>query len=692
MTGQLRNCRFRRVYEASDSNLIEDFYIPAMMRATRYDRAVGYFRSSIFHLVQIAVSDFILRGGKMRMICSTSLDEADEQVIRDSLADSNRIDDAIVQEIMASLRVPTLLPILELLATMIKIEVLDLRVAYKANETGIFHAKVGIFYDDNSDAVSFDGSANETFMAWSHNEERFRTFCTWKSGGREPVQDDQRYFEELWEGKRPSLLVRPLPEVAKRLLAQYANPDPQAAVEKVRSLARPSTTTVQTPPKQLQDHQVAVLTSWRKTKSGIIDHVTGGGKTVTALACVRDWFSSVPKASALIVVPSDLLTQQWRSEIRSELVSLDPRILHAGGSRSHLQWPDLLRSYLQELTSSQSRIVVATMDTAATDRFLNLADVGKNTILVVDEVHKVGAPSRRKLLALNPGAKLGLSATPQRFGDPEGTAAIFEFFGNILEPRFSISDAQMTTPPRLVPYTYDFGTVALSATEAVQYQRLTKSIGALWNQVQNESRSDLQEMLRQLRLKRARIVKSASDKVRHGVTTLQERFTDGDRWLVYCDTTQQLESLAEELNAIGISSTRYLAAMDSSKHETIDRFQRFGGVLLSIRCLDEGIDIPLVSHALILASSLNPREHIQRRGRVLRTAPSKADAEIYDTLVGTRDEETIKVFDHEISRAQEFASDARNGSNARWKLDRLARVADPEWADLEVDEHGGQEQ
>ena len=686
VAGLLRNYQFRPVYEASESNLIGDFYIPALMRATRYDRAVGYFRSSIFHLVQIALSDFVLRRGKMRLICSTSLDETDERVIRASTLTAENIDQTIADEIRASLRDPTTLPIVELLATMVKVGALDVRVAYKTDARGVFHTKVGIFHDDDGDAVSFDGSVNETFMAWTHNEERFKTFCTWTPGGREQVNNDQRYFNELWDGRRVSLLVRPLPDVARSILEQHANPDPQAALEKVRSLTRSRIRRLRHPPKQLQDHQVAVLATWREAKSGIIDHVTGGGKTITALACIREWFSSVPRASVLIVVPSDLLTVQWRDEIRSELVALDARILHAGGSRSDQRWSEHLREQLREMDSSRPRIVIATMDTGATSRFLDRAPVGDHTLMIVDEVHKVGAPSRRRILELNSGGRLGLSATPERFGDPEGTELIFGFFGEVLEPRFSIADALRSTPRRLVPYTYDFGTVSLEPLEASEYRRLTRSIAALAARVREEGDSNGREMLRRMRIKRARIVKGAHGKVEYAAQLLEEQFRDGHRWLVYCDTTSQLNSLAERLAALRISTTRYLSTMDSSKQDTLDRFERFGGVLLSIRCLDEGIDIPVVSHALILASSLNPREHIQRRGRVLRSAPQKVEAEIHDTLVGIEGDDGVRAFDHEVARARSFALDARNSRLILWRLDKLAREADPAWEDFEVDD------
>ena len=119
MAGGLRSYSFRRVYEASSCDLVDDFYIPAMMRATQYDRAVGYFRSSIFHLVQIAISDFILRGGRMRLVCSTSFDHTDESVIRESHSSAGEADNEITEGIKASLRDLASLPIIELLATIV---------------------------------------------------------------------------------------------------------------------------------------------------------------------------------------------------------------------------------------------------------------------------------------------------------------------------------------------------------------------------------------------------------------------------------------------------------------------------------------------------------------------------------------------------------------------------------------------
>ena len=626
----------------------------------------------------------------MRLICSTSLDDTDERVIRESRPNADAVDKAITEEIRAALRDPTSLPVVELLATMATVGALDVRVAYKTDQRGIFHTKVGIFRDDDGDAISFEGSANETFMAWSHNEERFKTFRTWVSGGREQVADDQQYFDDLWDCRRPTIIVRPLPDVARSILKQHAHPDPQVAVEKVRTLVNSRARGHRgrrNAPKKLQDHQLAALAAWRTTRSGIIDHVTGGGKTITALACVREWFASFPKGSVLIVVPSILLMNQWQDEIRSELGSLSPHILQAGGSAPRQRWQEHLRGFLIEMNSNRPRVVIATMDTAAKERFRNLAAIGHTTLMIVDEVHKVGSSSRRKVLDSAPGGRLGLSATPARFGDPEGTDTIFDFFGSILPPKFEILDAQKTNPPRLVSYTYEIGVVALNAQEHERYRQLTQRIGALASELRSKESQAIREQHRLTILARARVLKSAAAKVSHGTRVLSDNYQQGQRWLVYCDNTKQLEAIAQALATAGIRSTRYLAEMNSSKPDTIERFERLGGVLLSIRCLDEGIDIPTISHALILASSLNPREHLQRRGRVLRSSPGKSSAKIYDTLVGIdEDGESVRVFSHEIDRARSFASDARNQRSVLWHLNMLSAEDDPEWIDVEPTE------
>ena len=685
LDGQLPTYNFRRVYEASNSDIVEDFYLPALHRAIKYDRAAGYFRSSVFHLTHLAMTDFILRNGTMRLICSTSLTDEDEHVIRNSHIDPERIDKSITTDISKALRDPKTSTVIELLATMVETGTLEVRVAYKSDQSGIFHTKVGIFMDKEDNALSFEGSPNETFMAWQHNEERFKAFKSWEPGEDSHVLDDQRYFQDLWEGKRHSLVVRPLPQIARDILRVHANPDPQAAVEKVR-LTQTRSKHIRYKPKELHDHQLQIYEAWKQQPAGLVNHATGSGKTITALACAREWLTSQAKASLVIVVPSDLLTTQWREEVNRELFNLNPQILHVGGAHSRRDWRNHIRHFTQDRDSNRPRVVIATMDSASKNDFTEKASVGNHTLMIVDEVHKVGSLTRRKILTLNPGSRLGLSATPSRFGDEEGTSAINNFFQTSYLPKFTIADAQNTQPPRLVQYNYHVGIVCLQAEEYQEYRRLSRIIGALINAADRDE-PDATANLTSTLIKRAKVLKKAADKIPHAVNLLTDHYQRGQRWLVYCDDTQQLSSLQALLQEADIPTTHYLASMESSKPETIERFEEIGGVLLSIRCLDEGIDIPNISHALILSSSLNPREHIQRRGRVLRTAPGKVDATIYDTLVGaSTDQEGMRVFDHEVDRAMAFAQDARNRRQALWHIDNLPREVTADWYNLELDD------
>ena len=190
---------------------------------------------------------------------------------------------------------------------------------------------------------------------------------------------------------------------------------------------------------------------WWREKRGIVDHVTGAGKTLTALWIIRDWLQNLAHA-ALILVPSSLLAQQWEREIRSELADLDVRLLRVGGEGGSKRWGNLLTTFSHPRNSRHPKVVLATMQTACKAEFLERLTVGRHLLVVADEVHRVGSPTHLSLLKISSGAALGLSATPERFFDPNGTQEIFDYFGPVLEPPFRIVDAQKAR--RLVPYDF----------------------------------------------------------------------------------------------------------------------------------------------------------------------------------------------------------------------------------------------
>lgn len=655
------------IYQASSGNLIDDFYVPALNRSTSYDRGVGYFRSSIFHLVAVAVSDFAIRGGQIRIVCSPSLDPGDREVLNDR----GIREDLIARDISWALSDPESLPVVELLATLLAHGSLRLRVCYpSANESGLFHPKLGIF-GDGENFLSFEGSANETYAAWDSNEERFKTSCSWMDQRQlQLIEADQRYFESLWNNQLENWEVRELPDVPRATLLQYALPDPQEAVERVRIARRRRSIPAQRL-RPLMPHQEAVRASWRLSRRGIIDHATGSGKTVTALAILRDWLLESRDHTAVVICPGEILLEQWADEMERAWPDLELRLLRVGSSKASRNWQSLVPDYTTPLMTSARRVVLATIDSAAGAIFRDRADTGDHTLVVVDEVHTAGSEYRSGVLTIRAGGRLGLSATPERFDDPEGTQKIFDYFGDRLRPSFGIREAQQCTPARLVQYQYHPDVVFLSAEEFQTYRDLGTRVAIAEARYRRGDSGITKEQLRLLKVQRVRVLKTAEAKPDHALTVLRGAYEVGQHWLVYCDDTAQLEAVRDRLLNAGLPTMFYTSEMHSSKPDTLLRFERSGGILLAIKCLDEGVDIPVVSHALFLSSSMNPREHIQRRGRVLRVAPNKPRAFLFDTLVGIEDDDGPKVFLSELERALSFARDAVDGRRRERYLQSL---------------------
>jgi superfamily II DNA or RNA helicase len=309
-------------------------------------------------------------------------------------------------------------------------------------------------------------------------------------------------------------------------------------------------------------------------------------------------------------------------------------------------------------------------------------------MLVADEVHRLGSPHHSQLLDERLfGARLGLSATPERAGDPAGTSALLSYFRGVLEPRYTLADA--VRDGVLTRYFYRPHTVVLTNDEADLWRTLTKEIGQLRGRIAgSDSSAGLEDRLQRLYIKRARVVKHAAAKVPLAVDVLVSEYVRGQRWIIYCEDFGQLNTVCQALAAKGIQSMPFHSQMDGDRAETLRWLDRRGGVVVAIKCLDEGVDIPSVTHALILASSKNPREFIQRRGRVLRIAPKKALAYVHDAIVlppkteasdGERAADPITA--GELARAVEFAQHADNPACAA-DLQQIAIEMNIDWRTL----------
>lgn len=665
----LKELNLQDRYATNRNDLVAEFYRPCLERAVSYDRAVGYFHSSIFLLTARPVADFAMRKGKIRLICSPELTKEDIVAISDGYEWRERINEVVLRTINQNLENSDERPMVEFIATLIALGCMDIRIAFRPNAWGIFHDKVGIIGDEDGNRISFTGSSNETFRAWDTygNHESFDVFCSWTSDARRVAQHT-KYFESLWDGLEPGVETMPFPEVAHNRLVEVASQEGiNAAFNKAISLQGKKRKTPQA-------HQLAAIEAWKlRGNRGILQHATGSGKTFTAITIMRDWLEI--DHPVLVLVPSELLLIQWYREIQSELEDLNPKVLLAGGGYTEWHKRDILEGFTDP--GGGARIILATLQTASTSKFLNRIS-SEELMVVIDEVHRAGSPRFSKVLSIQAGPRLGLSATPYRYGDPVGTNAILEYFNGIVEPPFTLADA--IAAKRLCQYTYHIHPAALNEQEINEWQRLSRVIKQKLakSRSQKEDNKVWPENIKRLLIKRADIIKNAEVKISLALDVLKNHYIEDQSWLVYCDDQSQMQKVIAALKGAGFPCDGYHSAMSGSQEATLDHFSMKGGIIVAIRCLDEGIDIPTTNYALILASSRNPREFIQRRGRVLRITKGKFYAHIHDTLVipplSNNELDDTSILRGELTRAIEFADSAVN-DDVKFELRQLARKA-----------------
>jgi DNA phosphorothioation system restriction enzyme len=430
---------------------------------------------------------------------------------------------------------------------------------------------------------------------------------------------------------------------------------------------------------QLRDYQQQAVVSWfRHRGRGTLKMATGSGKTIAALAIATELYERIGLQVLLVTCPSCHLVRQWAGEC--EKFNLKPIL--AFESVHH--WQRQLSNQLYNIFSgSQTFLCIITTNATLIGEGLQsqLKFFPEKTLIVGDEAHNLGTPRLENSLPRNIGLRLALSATPERYFDESGTAALFNYFGDIIQPEFTLADA--IKKGALVAYFYYPILVELTESEALTYAKLTQRIGWALSDGEDLGRNPV---LKSLLMQRSRLVASASNKL-IALKDLMKRRLHTQHTLFYCgdgydsfsgsDCLRQLEAVTRILGAeLGYRVNTYTAETPVTEREKIQRQFERGELqgLVAIRCLDEGLDIPAVRNAVILASTGNPRQFIQRRGRILRPHPAKERATLFDMIVlpPELDRETWEVernlLRKELKRFIEFAKLAENAREATEKL------------------------
>lgn len=674
--------KLRAWYRSDQDNIIDEFYVPCLEVADGYDRAVGFFSSRLLPFLTRGLWKLIERGGRMRLVCSPRLSSPDAEAVLRGYQHRTRIIHEVLRVEISRAAFESLGAV-EMLAWMVGEGLLDIRLAVPITHTGMYHEKFGLFTREGSDFAAFTGSPNETEDGVLWNFEHIAVFVAAGEDVREAqrVADLRAAFSSLWEGDTPGLEVMPFPEAVRKDLLKYR---PSSLTGPIRSPIGLQA--------QLFPHQEEAIRAWENAgHRGILEMATGTGKTLTALAAVSPFAERGDLV--IVLVPGVELAHQWAEVIERRV---DGAAVQICGTNE--PWLTALAPFLQRWrllslrprTTSLRRahFVVATMDTAAGEAFLKrLVPAADRSVLVIDEVHRIGSPSRRRSLALPSPKRLGLSATPERAWDRTGNQVIRSDVGPIVY-RFPLEKA---VGQYLTPYEYRPRLVSLDPDERAEYQSLSEQIRDVFLALTSkhpEARGDLNSLLevctpdeaRNLQLllfHRAEVLKEARRK-----SALVHELADDPnirRCLIYCNDEKQVENTRRALSATARSFAVFTSArLGHAERKTVLRDFEEGlfDFLITIRCLDEGVDIPGAVHALILASSRSDREFIQRRGRILRKAPNKDFSVIHDPIVipiildedgrplNTIEPHEQSIIANELHRAELFARPARNAVQA----------------------------
>ncbi|CDM96961.1 MAG: DNA phosphorothioation system restriction enzyme [Limnospira sp. PMC 1291.21] len=434
----------------------------------------------------------------------------------------------------------------------------------------------------------------------------------------------------------------------------------------------------------LRHYQRQAVSEWFANQGrGTLKMATGTGKTITALAIASELYHKIGLQVVLVICPYRHLVTQWGRE--AQKFGMTPLLAF----ESVHNWQKHLSTSLYNISSGHLPFlaVITTNATLISDSFQSqLRYFPPKTLIIGDEAHNLGAPRLEASLPRHIGLRLALSATPERHFDDQGTNALMEYFGRVLQPELTLAEA--IRQGALVHYLYYPILVELTPAETLIYSRLTTRIG--WALMDNDQDWETNENITALLMQRARIIGAANNKVK-ALRQLMSNRLQTSHTLFYCGDgitekgtrfDRQLEAIVFLLGSeLGYRVNTYTAATPMAKREELRQQFESGQLqgLVAIRCLDEGVDIPAIRHAVILASSSNPRQFIQRRGRVLRPHPGKDRATVFDMIVLPPDlgRNTLDVernlLKKELIRFMEFADIADNAGEARVKLLQLQK-------------------
>lgn len=587
----LRECTFQPEYRSGQDDLVSGFYHPALRHASEYWRAVGYFRSSALEEIGAPLGDFVVSGGTIKLVTSVDLTESDVDAIKCGLDRQAACEFRLMEQLYTEFAEP-LGKGAFLLAHLLELGRLEIRIALPTDIRGIYHEKVGIFLDDQADYVAFFGSSNESRQGLVSNYECVDVYPSWTEPERAGLKHD--HFARLWEGVASGVTTLGFPEAVKRELLRMARSESRGTAA---SLVAADERWV---------HQDKAIAVFLEKKRGVLEMATGTGKTRTALRICRKLLEQREIESMIISTDGNDLLDQWNMQILEFTTKQTERLAIYRAYFVHHEADSFLihPNYSVMLASRQALPAVLSGLSPA---------VAAKTILIHDEVHGLGSPGNRAALdglADNIPYRLGLSATPEREYDQEGTDFITKHIGPVIMS-FGLEDAirkGILAPFDYFPldYTPDDDDKQRVAQIRRRYEakKLTADpmpVEQLWTEI-------------------AAVYKTSKAKIPIFTNFIAQHADLLKRCIIFVETRDYGTEVLPIVHLYRHDFHEYYAENDQAVLRSFAK----GDIECVITChrLSQGIDIKSLETVILFSSARARLEMIQRIGRCLRVDPN----------------------------------------------------------------------
>lgn len=725
----LKDCDWSidRDYKTGSENEPLQFYLDGLANSNEFNLLLGYFSSSAINLLSVGFATFISKGGKMRMVINHLLSAKDKETILRVEENPNEIrvfDLNDVTELHRNLDEYDS-HFFECLAFLISQKRIEIKVIKPKNGKGISHYKSGVF-SDGQDSVGYKASCNFTYYGLSENIEELEAFLSWENGrSSKLIKRQLRLIDDYFAEKDEDVEYLPVSEIEVVLKDKFGKKDINELLVQEEQLLKKKASLILNPklknriaslfvnietasktpkfpyPEGPREYQKIAFENWKNNKQqGLFAMATGTGKTITSLNCLLEVHKKTGYYKALILVPTITLVNQWEEECKKFKFNSIVKVC----SNSKNWKNDIAGILLQEKLSPTENISFVVISTYASyarpNIFAELNQLQAKTLLIADECHNMGSPALLKLLPrVNCKRRIGLSATPERQFDEEGNKKLSSFFSSENGYTYEYSMQEAISKGVLCRYFYFPHLVSLTDAEMSDYLKLSLKIAKYFNPkkdgfVKNDP------ILTALLLARKRIIHKAFNKVSAFQNIIKEQYQKKGNLrysLVYVpegndpndyfetDFFSQKDETENDNDAVHLINVFTKAVKDLDTRITVRKFisatnqkdnilEQFArgeiDVLTSMKCLDEGVDVPRAELAVFCASTGNPRQFIQRRGRILRQHSKKQFAYIHDLVVIPEVSPSSDSYEmercmlkKELVRVNNFASLSENSSH-----------------------------